>query len=113
QRELMQARESARLDVEDADENLHALALSLESKRTTLTALEAALARAGSKEDTLRARQADLQRQREEDVTPVETFEAEQQQWFARRLEIDKQLAAAREALEQANQRVRELETQY
>ena len=109
-RELLEAREEARMNAREAAEQAHTLALSMESRRSSLTSLEQSLARMDNQLNQLQARRAEIDRQLEQGATPVAELEAERQTYLDQRLLVDKQLVEARHALEDCDGECRRLE---
>jgi chromosome segregation protein len=111
-RALLEAREEARMNAREAADQAHALALSLESKRSSLTSLEQALARMDSQIRVIEARRTEIAEQLEAGSDPIAELEAERQTYLDQRLLVDRQLVDARRALEDCDIEFRKLEQQ-
>jgi chromosome segregation protein len=111
-RALLEAREEARMNAREAADQSHSLALSLESKRSSLASLEQALARLDSQIRVVEARRTEIAEQLEAGSDPIAELEAERQTYLNQRLLVDKQLVDARRALEDCDIEFRKLEQQ-
>jgi chromosome segregation protein len=111
-RALLEAREEARMNAREAADQAHALALSMESKRSSLTSLEQALARMDSQIRVIEARRTEIAEQLEAGSDPIAELEAERQTYLDQRLLVDRQLVEARRAMEDCDIEVRKLEQQ-
>jgi chromosome segregation protein len=111
-RALLEAREEARMNARDAADQAHALALSMESKRSSLTSLEQALARMDSQIRQIDARRTEITEQLAAGSDPIAELEAERQTYLDQRLLVDRQLVEARRALEDCDIEFRKLEQQ-
>jgi chromosome segregation protein len=111
-RALLEAREEARMNAREAADQAHALALSLESKRSSLSSLEQALARMDSQIRVIEARRTEIAEQLEAGSDPIAELEAERQTYLDQRLLVDRQLVEARRALEDCDIEFRKLEQQ-
>ncbi|WP_233842995.1 chromosome segregation protein SMC [Dyella sp. 2HG41-7] len=111
-RALLEAREEARMNAREAADQAHALALSLESKRSSLTSLEQALARMDSQIRLIEARRSEITEQLAAGSDPIAELEAERQTYLDQRLLVDRQLVDARRALEDCDIEFRKLEQQ-
>jgi chromosome segregation protein len=111
-RALLEAREEARMNAREAADQAHALALSLESKRSSLASLEQALARMDSQIRVIEARRTEITEQLEAGSDPIAELEAERQTYLDQRLLVDRQLVDARRALEDCDIEFRKLEQQ-
>lgn len=100
-RRLLEAREEARMNAREASEQVHRLALGLESKRSAVTSLEQALTRMHSQLAQLESRKVEIALQLESSHTPLADLDAERQTYLNQRLLVDKQLVEARKALEE------------
>ena len=99
-RRLLEAREEARMHAREVVDQMHQLELGIESKRTSVSALEQALQRMHGQLAQLEARKAEIAQQLASGQTPLEDLEAERQTYLEQRLLTDKQLVEARKALE-------------
>jgi chromosome segregation protein len=111
-RALLEAREEARMNARDAADQAHALALSMESKRSSLTSLEQALARMDSQIRQIDARRTEITEQLAAGSDPIAELETERQTYLDQRLLVDRQLVEARRALEDCDIEFRKLEQQ-
>jgi chromosome segregation protein len=99
-RRLTEAREAARNHAREAREAAHQLALSLESQRARIGALTQSLARMGSQRAQLELRLNELVAQLAEGDAPVLRLQGERQTVLDQRVLVEKDLAAARSALD-------------
>jgi len=109
-RELLEAREEARINAREAADQSHQLALSMESKRSALGSLEQALARLDTQLRQVTARRDEIDQQLAAGSDPIAELEAERQTYLDQRLLVDKQLVDARRALEDCDAEFRRLE---
>ncbi len=100
-RRLLEAREEARMNARDAADQMHQLALGMESKRSSVASLEQALGRMNVQLAQLQSRKKDIAEQLEQGGDPLTGLESERQTYLNQRLLIDKQLVEARKALEE------------
>ncbi|WP_147652372.1 chromosome segregation protein SMC [Vulcaniibacterium gelatinicum] len=99
-RTLAEARDAARNAARESRDAAHALALTLESQRAQVVALEQALQRMGGQRGQLDARLGELAAQLADGDAPVRDLEAQRQAALEERVRAEKALAAARSALE-------------
>ena len=111
-RALLEAREEARMNAREAAEQVHALALSMESKRSSLASLEQSLARMETQLRQIEARRTEIAAQLAAGSDPIAELEAERQTYLDQRLLVDKQMVEARRALEDCDIEFRRLEQQ-
>jgi chromosome segregation protein len=109
-RSLGEARDAARNVAREARENAHKLALSLESQRASVLALTQSLARMGSQRAQLEMRLNELKAQLAEGDAPVERLQAERQTVLDQRVLVEKELGAARSALDGVENELRKYE---
>jgi chromosome segregation protein len=109
-RQLLQDREAARADAQDAADAAHRHALSLESRRSALASLEQSLARMDAQRAQLEARRSELDSQINAGDDPVQALENERQTYLDQRLQVDRKLVEARRAVEEADAELRRLE---
>jgi len=102
--------DAVRVAARDARESSHRAALALEAQRARAAALDQALARMSGQRVQLQARQQELARQLAEGEAPVPAMEAARQASLEQRVLVDKDLAAARAALEEVDAQMRALE---
>lgn len=111
-RALLESREEARMNAREAADQAHALALSLESKRSSLSSLEQALARMDSQIRVIEARRTEIAEQLQAGSDPIAELEAERQTYLDQRLLVDRQLVDARRVLDDCDIEFRKLEQQ-
>ena len=111
-RALLEAREEARMNAREAADQSHSLALSLESKRSSLASLEQALGRMDAQLRQIEVRRTEIGEQLAAGSDPIAELEAERQAYLDQRLLVDKQLVEARRALEDCDLEFRKLEQQ-
>ncbi|MGN6706297.1 MAG: chromosome segregation protein SMC [Rhodanobacter sp.] len=111
-RGLLEAREEARMNAREAADQSHALALSLESRRSSLNSLEQSLGRMDAQLRQIEARRSEIAEQLAAGSDPIAELEAERQAYLDQRLLVDKQLVEARRALEDCDLEFRKLEQQ-
>jgi len=109
-RQLLQNREAARADAQDASDAAHRHALTLESRRSALASLEQSLARMETQQAQLEARRAELDTQINAGDDPIAALENERQVFLDQRLQIDRKLVEARRAVEEVDAELRRLE---
>ncbi|HEV7778575.1 MAG TPA: chromosome segregation protein SMC, partial [Luteibacter sp.] len=109
-RELLEAREEARINAREAAEQSHQLALGMESKRAALASLEQALARMDAQIRQIQSRRNEIEEQLAAGSDPIAELEAERQTYLDQRLLVDKQLVDARRALEDCDAEFRRLD---
>ncbi|MBV8157291.1 MAG: chromosome segregation protein SMC, partial [Dyella sp.] len=81
-RALLEAREEARMNAREAADQAHALALSMESKRSSLSSLEQALARMETQLRQIEARRSEIAEQLAAGSDPIAELEAERQTYL-------------------------------
>jgi chromosome segregation protein len=111
-RALLEAREEARMNAREAADQSHSLALSLESKRSSLASLEQALGRMDGQLRQIEARRQEISEQLAAGSDPITELEAERQAYLDQRLLVDKQMVDARRVLEDCDLEFRKLEQQ-
>jgi len=99
-RRLSEQREAARNAARDAREAAHALALALEAQRAQTVSLEQALARMQAQIAQVQARRSELAAQLAAGDTPILALQGERQTCLDQRVSVEKNLAAARSALD-------------
>lgn len=109
-RTLAEARDAARLAARESRDAAHAVALNLESQRAQVVALSQALDRMGGQRGQLDARLGELASQLSQGDAPVATLEQERQAALEQRVLAEKNLAAARAALEGVDNELRGFE---
>ncbi|HTL13872.1 MAG TPA: chromosome segregation protein SMC [Thermomonas sp.] len=109
-RALAEARDAARNAARESRDAAHALALTVESQRAQIVALAQALDRMGGQRGQLDSRLGDLAAQLADGDAPVRALEDERQAALAERVRTEKELAAARSALEGIDNELRGFE---
>ncbi|MGB0134406.1 chromosome segregation protein SMC, partial [Dokdonella sp.] len=109
-RQLLEAREEARMNAREARDVEHQAALSIESKRSALTALEQSLQRMQAQLAQLDSRRGEIAEQLASSGDPLVELESERQSCLNQRLLVDKQLVEARKALEERDAEMRQHE---
>jgi len=109
-RELAQARDDARNAARESRDTAHALALTVESQRAQIVALAQALDRMGGQRGQLDSRLGDLAAQLADGDAPVKALEEERQSALNERVRTERELAAARSALEGVDNELRGFE---
>ncbi|MDX2301094.1 MAG: chromosome segregation protein SMC [Xanthomonadaceae bacterium] len=99
-RRLSEQREAAREAARAARESAHALALALEAQRAQSVSLEQSLARMQAQREQVQARRNDLAGQLADGDAPIQALQAERQACLDQRVSVEKDLAAARSALD-------------
>ena len=99
-RSLVEARDAARAAARESRDAAHALALTLESQRAQVVALTQALQRMGGQRGQLDARLGELAAQLSQGDEPVQALEQQRQAALEQRVVAERDLAAARSALE-------------
>jgi len=109
-RRLLEEREEARMNARMAADEVHQLALGLESKRSAVASLEQALHRMHAQLGHLQARKTEILQQLESGHDPATDLESERQTYLNQRLLADRQLVEARKALEERDNEFRVFE---
>ena len=109
-RNLSEGRDSARNAAREARDQAHQLALTLESQRARVLALTQSLARMGSQRAQLELRLNELLAQLDEGDAPIEKLQAERQLVLDQRVVVERDLAAARSALDGVENELRKYE---
>jgi chromosome segregation protein len=109
-RQLLERREAARADAQEASDAAHRHAIALESRRVTLSALEQSLARMRAQHEQLAKHRAELDRRLAEGGDPVTALEKERQVCLEQRLTVDRKLVDARHVVEESAGALRERE---
>ncbi|MES2859150.1 MAG: chromosome segregation protein SMC [Pseudomonadota bacterium] len=109
-RSLAEARDGARNAARESRDSAHALALTVESQRAQIVALAQALDRMGGQRGQLDSRLGDLASQLADGDAPVKLLEDERQAALGERVRTEKELAAARSALEGIDNELRGFE---
>jgi chromosome segregation protein len=109
-RRLAEARDAARQAARESRDAAHALALNLESQRAQVLALTQALARMGGQRGQLDSRLSELAAQLADGDAPVRALEEQRQVALEQRVIAERNLAAARSALEGVDAELRAYE---
>ena len=109
-RQLAEARDQLRDAARASRDATHALALTVESQRAQIVALEQALMRMGNQRGQLDSRLGELASQLSEGDSPVQSLESERQTALEQRVLADRQLGEARAALDGLDNELRQLE---
>jgi chromosome segregation protein len=111
-RALLEAREEARMNAREARESAHQMALSVESRRSALASLEQSLQRMQAQLMQIETRRGEIAAQLASGSDPVDGLENERQTYLNQRLLVDRKLVEARQALQDEDNALRELEQQ-
>ncbi|CAN5256765.1 chromosome segregation protein SMC [soil metagenome] len=109
-RNLGDARDAARNTARDSREQSHRLALGLEAQRARVLALTESLARMGSQRAQLEMRLNELRAQLAQGDAPVLRLQAERQSVLDQRVLVERDLGAARSALDGIENELRQYE---
>ncbi|MFT4256818.1 MAG: chromosome segregation protein SMC [Pseudoxanthomonas sp.] len=109
-RRLAEARDAARDAARATRDAAHALALTVESQRAQIVALEQALSRMGSQRGQLDTRLGELASQLAQGDSPVQSLENERQVALEQRVLADRKLGEARAALDGIDNDLRQYE---
>jgi chromosome segregation protein len=109
-RQLLERREAARADAQEASDAAHRHAIALESKRVTLAALEQSLGRMRAQREQIERHRAEVGAQLAAGSDPVAALEKERQACLDQRLAVDRKLVEARRVVEDATAALREHE---
>ncbi len=109
-RQLLERREAARADAQEAADAAHRHAIALESKRVTLAALEESLSRMQAQREQLEKHCSGLDTQLAASGDPVAELDRERQACLDQRLAVDRKLVEARRTVEESAAALREKE---
>ncbi|WP_300618950.1 chromosome segregation protein SMC [Dokdonella sp.] len=109
-RQLLEAREEARMNSREAREAAHQLALAIESRRSAVVALEQSLQRMHAQLAQFDTRRAEISAQLATGSDPMAGLEAERQTYLSQRLLVDRQMVEARQAQQEQDAELRRLE---
>ncbi|GAA5072535.1 chromosome segregation protein SMC [Lysobacter panacisoli] len=109
-RVLGEARDQTRNIARESRDTAHALALTLESQRTQIVALEQALSRMGGQRGQLDSRLGELSAQLADGDEPVVTLEEQRQVALEQRVVTEQNLTAARTAVDGIDNDLRRFE---
>ncbi|MFT3756704.1 MAG: chromosome segregation protein SMC [Pseudoxanthomonas sp.] len=107
---LIEARASARDAARAVRDGAHALALTVESQRAQIVALEQALSRMGNQRGQLDTRLGELASQLAQGDSPVQSLENERQVALEQRVVADRKLGESRAALDGIDNELRQFE---
>ncbi len=111
-RGLIEARELARAAARESRDAGHQLALKVESQKARLQSLTQALARMSQQREQLDARLKELDAQLADGDAPIQVLQATRQTALDQRVLVEKDLAAARSAVEGIDAELRRFEQQ-
>ncbi|MFC4821505.1 chromosome segregation protein SMC [Dokdonella ginsengisoli] len=109
-RQLLEAREEARMNSREARETAHQLALSIESRRAAVVALEQSLQRMHVQLAQFDTRRGEIAAQLATGNDPLAGLEGERQTYLSQRLLVDRQMVEARQAQQEQDAELRRLE---
>ena len=109
-RQLLERREAARADAQEASDAAHRHAISLESRRVTLAALEQSLARMHTQREQLDRHRTDLDARLAAGGDPIAELEKERQVCLDQRLTVDRKMIDARRVLDESANALQERE---
>ncbi|TAN06669.1 MAG: chromosome segregation protein SMC [Rhodanobacteraceae bacterium] len=109
-RQLLEHREAARADAQEASDAAHRHAIALESRRVTLAALEQSLGRMHAQREQLSKHRSDLDARLAAGGDPIAALEKERQTCLDQRLSVDRKMVEARRRLEDAANALQERE---
>ena len=109
-RQLLERREAARADAQEASDAAHRHAIALESKRVTLAALEQSLSRMHAQREQLAKHRADLDARLAAGGDPITALDKERQVCLDQRLQVDRKMVEARRTLEESAAALQERE---
>ncbi len=111
-RKLLEQREEARFAAREAGDAAHQVQLRIESKRAALTSLEQAVSRMEQQRSQLSQRAEEIAGQLETGDAPIAQLEDERRTYLDQRLLVDRDLVAARKALEELDSETRQDEVE-
>ncbi|MCK9539552.1 chromosome segregation protein SMC [Dokdonella sp.] len=111
-RELLEAREVARMNAREAADAAHQAALSDESRRAAVASLAQSLQRMQAQLAQLDARRSEIEAQLAAGGDPLSELEAERQRHLAQRVLVDRRMVEVRQALQECDAELRRLEQQ-
>ncbi len=109
-RSLLETREEARMNAREAADAAHQLALSIESRRSAVTALDQSLTRMQAQFAQLDARRSEIAAQLQSSSDPLAGLEDERQMHLEQRLAVDKRMVEARQSVQEHDAQLRKLE---
>ncbi|HEX5961244.1 MAG TPA: chromosome segregation protein SMC [Rhodanobacteraceae bacterium] len=109
-RQLLERREAARADAQEASDAAHRHAIALESRRVTLAALEQSLARMQAQREQLARHRADMDARLAAGGDPIAVLEKERQACLDHRLQVDRKMVEARRTVEESASALQEHE---
>jgi len=111
-RELAASRDDARLQVRDRSEALHRMALSVQSQKTALAGLMQSIERLQQQRGQLSARVREIAEKLQHGDSPIEQLNAQRQTVLDQRVIFERDLSAARSALDGVELELRRQEQQ-
>ncbi len=99
-RQLLERREALRMEAREARDQVHALALRIESQRAALASLTQAMSRLNSQRRALEIRASEIAEQLATGGEPTERLDAERRTYLDQRVLVDRELVEARKVLE-------------
>ncbi len=109
-RQLLERREAARADAQEASDAAHRHAIALESRRVTLAALEQSLSRMHAQREQLARHRADLDARLAAGGDPIAALGQQRQVCLDQRLQVDRKMVEARRTLEDSAAALQERE---
>jgi chromosome segregation protein len=111
-RDLAQARDDARIQQRESADGLHQLELTVQSHKTAISGLNQSIERLIQQRMQLVSRTAEIAEQLKHGDNPIEQLTAERQRALDLRVIFDRDLSAARSALDGVEQELRRFEQQ-
>jgi chromosome segregation protein len=111
-RDLAQARDDARIQQRESADGLHQLELTIQSHKTAISGLNQSIERLIQRRTQLVSRTAEIAEQLKHGDNPIEQLTAERQRVLDLRVIFDRDLSAARSALDGVEQELRRFEQQ-
>ena len=109
-RNLLEAREEARMNAREARDAAHQVALSIESRRSAVASLEQSLQRMHAQLAQFDTRRGEIAAQLASGGDPLAGLEEQRQECLNQRLLVDRQMVEARQALQEQDAELRRLE---
>lgn len=109
-RNLLEAREEARMNAREARDAAHQVALSIESRRSAVASLEQSLQRMHAQLAQFDTRRGEIATQLASGGDPLAGLEQQRQECLNQRLLVDRQMVEARQAVQEQDAELRRLE---
>ena len=109
-RNLLEAREEARMNAREARDAAHQVALSIESRRSAVASLEQSLQRMHAQLAQFDTRRSEIATQLAAGGDPLAGLEEQRQSCLNQRLLVDRQMVEARQAVQEQEAELRRLE---